>query len=91
VFCWSLDAITTSFEACSHSACVVHLLRSHSRGNICLLLSRLLPPLVPPAKCANKAAHRCTRGSSLARVTCYGAANGTERGTATRAAQNMSL
>jgi hypothetical protein len=77
IFCSSFNAVSASFEACSHSACVVHLLRIRSRGGIRLLLSRLLPSLVPPAKSADKASHRRSCSSSPAGVTGYGAANGT--------------
>lgn len=87
----SFNAVAPPFEACSHSPCVVHVLRGRGRGGICLLLSRLLPPFVPPAKSAHKASHRRSRSSSPAGVTGYSAANCTQRGAATRAAQNMRL
>jgi hypothetical protein len=51
----------------------------------------LPPSFVATAKAANKSTHRRSRSSSLAGVTGYSAANCTQRGAATRAAQNMRL
>jgi len=86
-----LDAVTASFEARSHSPRVVHVPRGRGRSSIRLLLSRLLPSFVPPAKRACKASHSRSRGSSLAGVTRYSAADCAQGGTAARATQNVRL